>query len=134
MVKPQQELVRCHLSAAYVDVVVHSEEYRELNDEELIKAFGRKYQNIKVKINDERLKTIEKVCQKVHGDEFAKKCLKHIEEQGYINAAQYYFGLHYRADLMPKGNDVYVRRMEEFGFDWFKKVLPKVRYPKSIND
>ncbi|MGD0330371.1 MAG: nitroreductase family protein [Nitrososphaeria archaeon] len=109
-----------------VDVIVHSEEYVELTDKELIEAFAHKYENIKVKTTDERLKTVEKVCRKVQNDKFAKKCLDLIGKQGYINAAQYYFSLHYRADLMPKGNDKYLKQMEEFGFNWFKIFHTKV--------
>ena len=114
-----------------VDVIVHSKEYRELDDKELIETFNKKYERIKVKINEERLKTVKKVCKKVHGDEFAKKCCERIEKQGYINAAQYYFGLHYSADLMPQGNDKFVKFMEKFGFNWFQKFLPEVRHSKN---
>jgi len=104
-----------------VGVVVHSEEYVELTDRELLEVYAHKYENIKVKVTDERLKTVEKVCRKVRGDEFTKRCLDLIRKQGYINTAQYYFCLHYRADLMPEDNDEYLKRMEEFGFNWFKK-------------
>jgi len=67
---------------------------------------------------------IFKVCKEVHGEEFAKKCVGRIKENGYINTAQYYFGLHYRANLMPTENDAFLRIMKEFGFDWFKKYHP----------
>jgi len=108
------------------DVVVHSEGYREMEDQELTDAFNEKYreetrQSEKLGINQKRLKTIMKVCRQVHGEEFAKKCASRIKANGYINVAQYYFGLHYRADEMPEGNDNYLKLMEESGFKWFKK-------------
>jgi nitroreductase len=104
-----------------VDVVVHSERYHEMEDQELISAYNEKYHGDQLGITEERLETIRKVCRQVHGEEFAKKCAERIKANGYINRAQRYFGLHYRADLMPDGNDGYLKLMEEFGFNWFKK-------------
>jgi FMN reductase [NAD(P)H] len=104
-------------------VVVHPECYREMEDQELIDAYNEKYCGEKLPISEERLATIMNVCQKVHGEEFANNCLDRIKTHGYINRAQHYFGLHYRADIMPDGNDSYLRLMEEFGFNWFKKYL-----------
>jgi nitroreductase len=110
-----------------VDVVVHSERYREIKDQELIAAYEKKYPDYKLEITEERLETIMKVCRQVHGEEFAKKCAERIKTDGYINRAQHYFGLHYRADVMPEGNDEYIRLMEEFGFNWFKKYSPRIK-------
>jgi len=104
-----------------VDAVVHSECYREMEDKELMDAYNEKYDGYKLGITEERLETILQVCRKVHGKEFARKCDDRIKENGYINRAQHYFGLHYRADLMPDGNEEYLKIMEESGFGWFKK-------------
>ena len=107
-----------------IDIIVHEEKYQETEDEKLLDAFNKKYPGFKVEITEERLKTIGKVCRRVHGEEFARKCLNKIKENGYINTVQLYFGLHYRADLMPEGNDEYLQIMEDFGFNWFKKYHP----------
>ena len=107
-----------------VQVIVHAERYNEMGDQKLVDAFNEKYLGLKVEITEERLQTISEVCREVHGEEFAKKCVDKIRENGYINPVQRYFGLHYRADLMPKDNDTYVGLMEEFGFNWFKKYHP----------
>jgi nitroreductase len=104
-----------------IDVVVHSESYHEIEDQELLTAYHEKYPHYKLEITEERLGTILKVCQQVHGEEFAKKCVERIKANGYINRAQHYFGLHYRANVMPEGNEDYLKFMEEFGFNWFKK-------------
>lgn len=104
-----------------VDVVVHSEYYREMEDQELIDAYNEKYRADKLEITEERLETILRVCRQVHGEDFAKKCYERIKANGYINRAQRYFGLHYRADLMPEGNDNYLKLMKEFGFNCFQK-------------
>ncbi|UCE44089.1 MAG: nitroreductase family protein [Candidatus Bathyarchaeota archaeon] len=105
-------------------VIVHAERYHEIEDQKLTDAFNEKYPDLKVEITEERLETILEVCRKVHGKEFAKRCVEKIRKNGYVNPVQRYFGLHYRADLMPKDNDTYLELMEEFGFNWFKKYHP----------
>lgn len=118
-------------------VIVHAERYHEIEDQKLIDSFNEKYPDLKVEITEERLKTISEVCRKIHGEKFAKRCVEKIKKNGYINPVQRYFGLHYRADLMPKDNDTYLKLMEEFGFNWFKKYhLPKdpTRKPQNKID
>ena len=107
-----------------VKVMVHSERYRDLSDKQLVKAFDEKYPGMKVLITPERLKAMDKVCRTVSGPALAGKALERIRKQGYINPAQRYFGLHYNADYMPRGNDKYLKQMEKFGFHWFKKYVP----------
>ena len=104
--------------------MVHDEKYSDISDTELKKVFDEKYPNVKIEITEERLETIRDVCRAVHGDEFAKRCVARIRENGYINHVQRYFGLHYRADMMCEENDELLPIVEEFGFDWFKKYQP----------
>jgi hypothetical protein len=106
------------------DVVVHSESYSQLEDQQLLSAYGKKYKDMKLPLTNERLEKILKVCRIVHGREFEEKCAERMKTDGFVNRAQHYFGLHYRADLMPKGNDQYLKIMEESGFNWFKKYNP----------
>jgi len=107
-----------------VSTIVHREKYRDLDDKTLLAAFGEKYPGWQREITPERMETMARVGRAVHDDEFAQRCLAKITEQGYINAIQNYFGLHYRADLMPQGNDEYLRIMEEAGFTWFRRYAP----------
>ena len=44
-----------------------------------------------------------------------------MRENGYISIAQQYFGLHYCADLLPDGNEDFLKSIEDCGFGWFKK-------------
>jgi len=113
------------------NTIVHSERYREMEDKELLDAFNKKYESEKLPVSKERLETILKVCRAAHGEEFADKCASRIRADGYINRAQHYFGLHYRADLMPDGNDKYLKIMEDFGFNWFKKYHAFSGVPKK---
>ena len=109
------------------DAVVHLERYHEMKDKELLNVFNKKYEGPKLRVGEKRLETILKVCRTVRGEEFAEKCEAKIRANGHINTAQYYFCLHYRADLMPKGNDKYLKIMEESGFNWFRKYRPFAR-------
>jgi len=111
-----------------VDVVVHDEAYKDMGDEELLEAYNEKYtgrDSRKVEITEERLETIRGVCLKVQDEEFAERCVEKVKENGYFSAVQRYFGLHYRADIMPAGNQEYLETMEAAGFHWFKEYNPK---------
>lgn len=107
-----------------IDVILHDNKYHEIKGEDLKKAFDEKYPNVKIEMTEKRLERISEVCRKIHGNEFAEKCIEKIKENGYINPVQRYFGLHYCADLMLDGNDEYLEIMAEFGFNWFKKYYP----------
>jgi nitroreductase len=107
------------------EVIVHAEFYHEMGDKKLLAAHDKKYGNIRLPVTKERLETLLKVCREVHGEEFAEECAENVKTNGFINRAQHYFGLHYRADQMPVGNDEYLKLMEEFGFNWFKKYEPQ---------
>ena len=107
-----------------VESVVHRERYQDPADAELLRAFDEKYPDRRVEITLERLGAIRDVCLAVHGEAFAERCIRTIQTNGCIRAAQHYFGLHYRADVMPEGNEALVAQTEEFGFGWFRKFEP----------
>lgn len=102
------------------EVVVHHEKYRDPENAELLASFETKYPGYRLEANAERLAEIEKVCEEVHGAEFAELCLARIREQGFISMIQRYYGLHYSANYMPLGNDNFVRILEEQGLKPFK--------------
>ena len=104
-----------------METIVHKEIYTDMPDKKLLAVFGDKYKNIKVEMTDERLKEIFKVCKTAHGERFARLCIKNIKERKYINPAQRYFGLHYKADKMPSGNEKFLKTMENAGLKCFKK-------------
>jgi FMN reductase [NAD(P)H] len=112
-----------------IDVIVHAERYRKLPPEKIIAAYSEKYP-FKIEITRDRLALIKKVCTETMGSEFAERCLRRIRRNSFINPAQRYFGLHYIANLMPEGNDKYLKIMEKFGFEWFKKYVPIRRKSK----
>jgi nitroreductase len=101
--------------------IVHDEKYNDIPDDELLRFYDEKYSGVKIDINKERMEIIKQVCEETQGEEFAEKCLNKIKETGYISPVQRYFGLHYIANLMPEGNESFLKIMEESGFKWFKK-------------
>ncbi len=103
-----------------ISTMVHQEQYREISNDDLLNAFTDKYGDKRFEITDERLETIRRVCATAHGEVFARQVTERIRKQGYISMAQYYFGLHYKADLMPLDNDVFTDLTREMGFDWFR--------------
>lgn len=110
-----------------VETVVHDERYQEMSDRTLRASFDKKYPNVRIEVTKERLQRIRKVCTRVHGSAFAQKCIDAIKHNGFINAVQRYFGLHYVADLMPADNERFVRQMKSSGFKWFEKYKPHNR-------
>ncbi len=108
-----------------IETVVHDERYREMSDRTLQKVFQEKYPNVRLEVTKDRLKRMRNVCRKVHGSSFAEKCIQTIKRNGYINMVQRYFGLHYVADLMPTGNEAFIRTIKRSGFTWFEKYTPK---------
>ncbi len=102
------------------DIIVSSEVYHEPSDEELLKAFSEKYERIEVKVSDERLKLAEEVYKNLFGEDKAKFLIEKIRSAGNFNPAQYYFLLHYRADIMCRGNSIFVKMLEKAGFNFLK--------------
>jgi len=113
-----------------VDTIVHDETYQEESDAELTAAFDQKYGGRERQITDDRIKKIRQVCRETHGEEFAKACVDRIRENGFIGVAQTYFGLHYCADELVKDNEVFVKRLEECGLDWFNAYRPPMEKEK----
>ena len=71
-----------------------------------------------------RMQSYRAVCRNVGGEEFAARAVQKLTEQGYINAVQRYFGLHYVADQLPLGNDELLQLMKKAGFSWFERYDP----------
>jgi FMN reductase [NAD(P)H] len=104
-----------------IDIIVHDEKYRDLPDSQLLEAFENKYPDWKKEITEERLEIYEEVCRDIYGADAAAEYVAIIKRQGYFNAVQNYFGLHYMANLMPERNEDFLKIVEDFGFGWFKK-------------
>ena len=102
-----------------VDVVVHDEVYREMTDEELLRAYDEKYGGQTFEATPARVDSIARACREVHGDDYAEEFLARVKRDGHVNMAQRVFGLNYPADEMPRRNRYIMGAARNAGFDWF---------------
>ncbi len=108
------------------DVVVHNEVYTPLTEKEVKeKIVDYKYNNWIQELSGDVLKKyinhFYDVANEVNGEEWAKKVVEKIEEQGGINRAQYRFGWHYNPLVQRSYNEKIYNFYESQGF----KFLPK---------
>jgi hypothetical protein len=104
-----------------VEVIVHDETYRDLEDEVLRNAYGRKYEGRTLPAKEEHITRLLEAAEACHGTEFADSCRAMVEERGHINYAQLVYGLHYSADEMPRGNPKFLKWIRDAGFGWFEE-------------
>ena len=70
-----------------VDVVVHDGVYREMTDEELLRAYDEKYGGQTFEATPERVDSIARACREVHGDDYAEEFLARVKQDGHLNMA-----------------------------------------------
>lgn len=105
----------------HTDIIVHNEEYSDLDDEVLLNAFHEKNENWQMKIQDKWLNVIWRTAREFHGEEFANSCIKDIKNKGYINIYQYYFGAFYLDEEGFMDNAQYFKFMKDSKFNWMEK-------------
>ncbi|MDI3478131.1 MAG: hypothetical protein PWQ59_1656 [Thermoanaerobacterium sp.] len=103
------------------DAVIFDEKYKKLSNDEIKNFYDEKYQNSNTYINDKNSHLIDElysIASMVNGKDFAEKVKTNIEENGYINAAQKLFGLHYNPIEMIGMNQWIWNFLKEQGFDF----------------
>ncbi|WP_113674357.1 nitroreductase family protein [Vallitalea guaymasensis] len=105
-----------------VEALVHNEQYQDLDIEELIRLHDEKYEHKTLPITEEKLQTIYEVTADVSDKSNAENIINTIKEQGHINMAQRYFGLHYMANWSCTGNQEFIDTLINYGFDWIKGI------------
>lgn len=100
-------------------IVVHDEIYRKIGDDELFAAYSEKYRGFRKEISEEAMKTLYEACSEVHGRRFAERTAKAVKRSGYINRAQVYFGLNYRADKMLSNTPKQFKVLSKAGLSCF---------------
>lgn len=101
-------------------VVVHDGKYRDLPDDELLKALNEKHGD-QLELSEKRREAARKVCTAAHGKEFADRCLAKMDEQGYMSMVQCLYTLAYIADDGVRNNERYLELLKQAGFDWFER-------------
>lgn len=103
-----------------VEDVLHSSHYHTYSDEEIKTMYQKKYGEIQMPLNDRTKNKVYQTAKKVNGDAYAEECLKEMEDNGYVNYAQYRFGLHYVADEMLEGRETFIQALHRQGIDWIQ--------------
>ena len=100
------------------NAVVHDGVYKDMEINELCRAYDEKYKGKSYPASDKNINTFREVTAKVYGEEKAEQMIKGIEEKGSINMAQMYFGLHYRADWSCAANSEMIEALKSQGYTW----------------
>ena len=111
-----------------IEAIVHEEVYKDLPIEKLVELQDEKYNHKTFPASKNNLEEIFKVNSDISGEEYAIEMQKNIEEKGFVNMAQRYFGLHYQANWSCIGNEAFKNVLLEYGFTWIEgKDFPEVK-------
>jgi len=101
------------------DDIVHSESYQNLTDETIDEMMTKKYGDKKSPpLSDKNIAQLYEVNKEVHGFDYADASINYANKLGHIHIAQRYFGLHYVATEIRKGNQEFLNSIKRAGFDW----------------
>lgn len=103
-----------------IEALVHEESYNDLPIDKIKKLHDEKYNHRKLPLSESNLSQIEEVASDIGGKEYAEEMLKKIKEEGHINMAQRYFGLHYKANWSCLGNKDFIDALLSYGFTWIE--------------
>lgn len=101
-----------------INALVHEEKYKDLPIIKLNELHDEKYEHKKIPLTESKLAEVYKVACDIGGEEYANKMVTKIENNGYINMAQRYFGLHYKANWSCIGNKDFIQALLSYGFKW----------------
>ena len=101
-----------------IEAIVHDEKYKDLEIDRLVQLQDEKYNYKTFPNSDSNLKQIEEVAYDIGGSEYSDKIIEDIKRVGYINQAQRYFGLHYKANWSCIGNGEFLETLKKCGFTW----------------
>lgn len=101
-----------------IEAIVHDEKYKDLEIHRLVQLQDEKYNYKTFPNSDSNLKQIEEVTYDIGGSEYSDKIIEDIKRVGYINQAQRYFGLHYKANWSCIGNREFLETLKKCGFTW----------------
>ncbi|MCH4890023.1 hypothetical protein EZV73_20760 [Acidaminobacter sp. JC074] len=103
------------------DNIVHKESYLSPSDDQLNGMMNEKYQGRSTPLSPKNLDQLHKTSMAVHGKEYADAAIDYANQLGHIHTAQRYFGLHYVADHIRKGNQTFLDSLRLAGFEWLDK-------------
>lgn len=103
-----------------IEAVVHEETYKDIPEDKLVELLDEKYQHKTFPNSESNLSQISEVASDIGGKEYAAQMIENIKKTGYINMAQRYFGLHYKANWSCIGNEAFIKTLKAYGFTWIE--------------
>lgn len=103
-----------------INLLVHDEEYRDIDMDELLDEYRKKYRDWSMKPNEKNTGTLYNTADAYHGQAYAELCKKYVLEKNAISPYQYWFGCYYLDEEGFMGFREYQDFMEKKGFNWMK--------------
>jgi nitroreductase len=103
------------------DVIAHKEKYNTLDDQEIQKAYEKKYGDFDEDLEKYFMKAYIEVIEasKQEGNNWLTLSKKRMKRLGIKNHAQFLFQLRYPAESMVKFNREQIQAFKRAGFDFF---------------
>lgn len=103
-------------------ILVHEEEYKDLDIDMLMKAYKEKDGNQEIKATERLVEKIYNTASAYHGVEYAEKCKEYILDKGIISTYQYWFGCYYIDEERFLNTQGYKKFMKKQGFNWLEEM------------
>jgi len=103
-----------------INLLVHDEEYRDMDMDGLLAEYRKKYRDWNMKPNEKNTGTLYNTADAYHGQAYAELCKKYVLEKNAVSPYQYWFGCYYLDEEGFMGFNEYRNFMEKKGFNWLK--------------
>ena len=77
--------------------------------------------DLNIPLTDKNLNLLHEVTATIFGEEKANEATNYAKELGYIHPVQRYFGLHYVAHELRKGNQDFLNSLRSSGYEWLDR-------------
>lgn len=99
------------------NVLVHDEEYKDMDIDDLMEEYRKKNSNWKMKATDKFVDRLYNTALEYHSRDYAEKCRDYVLEKGTISPYQYWFGCYYLDDDFLD-NEEFFEEMRKKLFNW----------------
>lgn len=101
-------------------ILVHEEEYKDMDIDILMKAYKEKDGNQKIKATEKLVEKVYNTAKAYHSAEYAEKCKRYIQDKGIVSTYQYWFGCYYLEEEGFLNMQGYKEFMKKQGFNWLE--------------
>lgn len=109
------------LSKKYgADVIVHDEFYKDMEIDDLMNAYEKKYEDWKMPNTDSVMNKIYETCLQLNGQQLAEQFKEYAVQNNKISPYQYWYGYYYIKQNGFLDYQGYINYMKKQGFEWLK--------------